>query len=206
MVSTKLPHLKKINSKNPKIAKSQNRTISKGKHVPHYMQLRHQDKENKHLSKQKIKDIQEKKPKIIRTPRKKWIPVKIEPKGAALNARFYKGKPKPSIEVNRSEQDSSMARLRKFKHSAHGEDFDRSDSHCRRCEACRNRRDAFASRLHSKIKEASSTQNEDELAEEEKDSFHSQNEESAGIFSDLNNKLGKAFGKCIDESHTAINR
>lgn len=94
------------------------------------MQLRQQDKENKFTTKQKIKKIKNDKPKIITpTHRKKWIPVKISPKNAALNARFFKGKQKPDIEVDRRAHKSSMARLKKLKHNPYGEEFDRSESH-----------------------------------------------------------------------------
>jgi hypothetical protein len=79
------------------------------------MQLRRQDMDNKITTKRKIKQIKESKPKLISTPKKRWIPLKIEPKGAALNAKFYKGKPKPSIEFSRSDQESSAKRLRKLK-------------------------------------------------------------------------------------------
>lgn len=135
MVSTKLPAIKKMIAKSQKPSKGNFKTNSKAKHVPHYMQLRQQDVDNKLETKKKIKDIKASKPQLISTPRKKWIPLKIEPKGAALNARFYKGKPKPSIEVNRSDNESSMARIHKFRRNANHSEFDRSESHCRRCEA-----------------------------------------------------------------------
>lgn len=81
--------------------------------------------------------------------------------------------------------------------------FDRSESHCRRWEAWRNRRDVYyynrRSKWRNKIKETSSA-NEEELAEEEKDSFHSQpHVENDQIFNNLNSKLSRAFGNCIDE-------
>ena len=76
------------------------------------MRLRQQDVDNKTLSKNQIKKIRQSKPKIIRTPRKKWIPVVIEPKGAALNAKFYKGKPKPSIEFERRAHKRSIAKMK----------------------------------------------------------------------------------------------
>lgn len=69
LTSTKLPHLKKINPKPQKMAKSQNKTLKNPKYVPHYMRLRQQDVENKHTAKQKIKDIKKSKPQIIRTPK-----------------------------------------------------------------------------------------------------------------------------------------
>ena len=163
------------------------------------MRLRKQDVDNKMEAKKKINDIVKNKPKIVPSPNHKWIPVKIEPKGAALNAKFFKNKKKPSIEVNQSDHESSMARLRKMKHNPHGAEFDRSESHCRRCEACRNKRDALNKRKQVKVKEASST-NEEEIADEEMDSFHSQHDSDLqNAFNDLSDKLSRVFGKCIDE-------
>lgn len=160
------------------------------------MQLRKQDVDNKKEAKKKIKEIIRSKPKIVPSPKQKWIPAKIQPKGAALNAKFYKGKKKPSIDVYHSDQESSRTRLAKFR-NLHDSEFNRSESHCRRCEACRNKRDALIKRQNekNKVKEASSA-NEEEIAEEEKDSFHSQHDaDCKQVFNGLSEKLNKAFGK-----------
>ena len=200
---TKLPTIK-----NPqKNVQSVIKRAPKNANVPHYMRLRKQDVENKMETKKKINDIIKNKPKIVPSPNHKWIPVKIEPKGAALNAKFFKNKKKPSIEVNKSDHESSMARLRKLKHNPHDAEFDRSESHCRRCEACRNKRDAF-NKMKNKnnVKEASST-NEEEIADEEKDSFHSHHDtEDKATFQELSGKLNKVFGRCIDDKDASFKK
>ena len=122
--------LKILKNKVQSVVKRVNKNAGKNaNNVPHYMRLRKQDVENKMEAKKKINDIVKSKPKIIPSPNHKWIPVKIEPKGAALNAKFYKNKKKPSIEVNKSDHESSMARLRKLRHNPHDAEFDRSESH-----------------------------------------------------------------------------
>ena len=86
-------------------------------------------------------------------------------------------------------------------------DFDRSESHCRRCEACRNKRDAYFKYYNikkdkSKIKE-SNTSHEDDLSEEEKDTFEQDQFNSYSHncknFPDLEAKLNQTFGKCIED-------
>ena len=198
------------------------------------MRLRQQDVKNKHTSKQKILNIQQSKPHLTHTPKKKWIPVKIDPKGAALNAKFYKGKPKPSIEWKEGEK----AKFKKVKgKSKNYKEFDRSESHWRRWEAWRNRRKIFYRRIKEKIKEASSNaeketlpqvddedifkiddskfeENESEsqnnlnpeytiselnaLEEENKDSFHSDQEERKIIYKNIKKKLNYSW-KWIDD-------
>ncbi|CAI2382922.1 unnamed protein product [Moneuplotes crassus] len=92
-----------------------------------------------------------KSPKITpkKSPLRKLIPPKIEPKGAALNAKFLNKKNSHSREKikfskNRSVSShknlTSVERLQKYKRLWAPEKSQRSESHLKRCEACRLRK------------------------------------------------------------------
>ena len=115
-----------------------------------------------------------------------------------------------------------MSKLRRFRRNLDNSEVDRSESHYRRWEACRNKRDAYITEINAKHKKnkrnnskgrkidsreknihETTSGNEEELAEEEKDSFHSfhseQNTDDKQVFGDLNSKLSKVFGRCVDD-------
>lgn len=127
-----MPKLGKLITKKHHSNLRRNNEGAKLASMPHYMRLRPQDVQNKMESKQKIREIKRThNHQITRSPGQKWMAPKITPVNAALNAKFYKHKPKPSIDRHMSDNEKSKSKFKKVKNISRN-DFDRSESHCRR--------------------------------------------------------------------------
>ncbi|CAI2380505.1 unnamed protein product [Moneuplotes crassus] len=95
---------------------------------------------------------------IQKSPRRKKIPYKVEPRGASLNAKFLK-KYKPSntskLMLESERHQASLKRLQQYQKEWGEAKFDRSESHLRRCEACRLRKAKFdQQRLKKRFKKS----------------------------------------------------
>ena len=77
------------------------------------MKLRNQDVVNKIDNKHKIKKIEKQNDHSVKkSPNHKWIPTNITPVNAALNAKFFKNKEKPSIDLKYSDNEKSRSKSR----------------------------------------------------------------------------------------------